>query len=117
MTGPSYWRARNHPAYWAFVLHRVSGVALTLFLPFHFWALGLALHGEAALEGFIRWTDHPLVKVSEVGLVLLLGAHFAGGLRLLALEFLPWRDWQKSLFATALAASVAVALLFALNLT
>ena len=27
------WRARNHPAYWAFVVHRVSGVVLALFLP------------------------------------------------------------------------------------
>ncbi|MDH4294398.1 MAG: succinate dehydrogenase, partial [Betaproteobacteria bacterium] len=31
-------RARNHPAYWAFIVHRVSGVLLTLFLPLHFWA-------------------------------------------------------------------------------
>ena len=33
-------RARSHPAYWAFIVHRVSGVALALFLPLHFWALG-----------------------------------------------------------------------------
>ena len=94
-------RARNHPAYWAFVVHRVSGVALALFLPLHFWALGQALQGEAKLESFLRWSDQPLVKLAEVVLVLLLAAHMAGGLRLLALEFLPWRDWQKSLLAAA----------------
>ena len=33
--------------------------------------------------------------------VLLLAAHLTGGLRLLALEFLPWRDWQKTLLAIA----------------
>ena len=31
-------RARQHPAYWAFLVHRISGVALALFLPIHFWA-------------------------------------------------------------------------------
>ncbi|HTP95799.1 MAG TPA: succinate dehydrogenase, partial [Burkholderiales bacterium] len=50
----SGFRARNHPAYWAFVVHRVSGVALAAFLPLHFWALGQALSGAAALDGFLR---------------------------------------------------------------
>ena len=108
-------RARNHPAYWAFAVHRVSGVALALFLPLHFWALAQALEGEARLESFLRWSDQPLVKVAEVALVVLLAAHMGGGLRLLALEFLPWRNWQKSLIAAATAVSVAAGLAFALN--
>src|SRR4029079_7161569 len=83
-------RARAHPAYWAFVVHRVSGVLLSLFLPLHFWALGLALQGEAELESFLRWSEQPLVKLSETILVLLLAAHLTGGLRVLALEFLAW---------------------------
>lgn len=109
-------RARNHPAYWAFIVHRVSGVLLTLFLPAHFWALGQALHGEAGLEAFLRWTDQPLVKAAETVLVLLLAAHMAGGLRLLALEFLAWRNWQKSLLAAAAGVSLAAGLAFLLNL-
>ncbi len=109
-------RARNHPAYWAFLVHRVSGLALALFLPLHFWALGQALAGAERLEGFLRWTDQPLVKVAEWGLVLLLAAHLAGGLRILALEFLPWRDWQKTLAAAAAAVTLSVGLVFALAL-
>ena len=65
-------RARSHPAYWAFLVHRLSGLALALFLPVHFWALGQALQGEARLESFLRWTDAPLFKFAEWGLVLLL---------------------------------------------
>lgn len=109
-------RSRNHPAYWAFIVHRGSGVLLALFLPLHFWALGQALHGAAALDGFLRWTEQPLVKVAETGLVLLLAAHMAGGLRLLALEFLEWREWQKSLLAAAAGVSLVAALAFLLNL-
>ena len=111
----SDFRARNHPAYWAFVAHRVSGVLLALFLPLHFWALGQALHGEARLDAFLRWTDQPLVKFAETVLVLLLAAHLTGGLRLLALEFLAWRNWQKGLLAAAGGATLAAGLLFLLN--
>jgi len=110
------WRSRNHPAYWAFIVHRVSGLALAAFIPLHFWALGQALTGEEALQGFIVWTDNVFVKAAEFGLVIALTAHLAGGARLLMLEFLPWRDWQKSLFAVSLAASVGAGLLFALNI-
>ena len=109
-------RARNHPAYWAFVVHRASGVLLTLFLPLHFWALGQALAGEAKLESFLRWSDQPLVKFAESALVLLLAAHMTGGLRLLALEFLAWRDWHKGLLAAAAGVTLAAGLAFLLNL-
>lgn len=107
---------RNHSGYWAFAVHRVSGIALALFLPVHFWALGRALEGAASLDALLAWTEMPLVKFAEWGIVLLLAAHFAGGLRILALEFLPWRDWHKSLAAAAAAASLAVGLAFALAL-
>ena len=108
-------RARNHPAYWAFIVHRASGLLLALFLPFHFWALGQAPQGAPALDGFLRWTEQPLVKFAEIGLVLLLAAHLTGGVRLLMLEFLAWRDWQKTLLALAAGASLVAGLAFALN--
>lgn len=109
-------RARIHPAYWAFIVHRVSGVLLSLFLPLHFLALGEALRGAARWDALLRWTEQPLVKAGETLLVMLLAAHFAGGLRLLMLEFLAWRDWQKSLIAAAAGVTLAAGLVFLLNL-
>lgn len=109
-------RARGHPGYWAFVVHRVSGAALALFLPVHFFVLSLALSRPAALDGFLDWTRQPAVKVAETLLVLALAAHLAGGVRLLFVEFVGWRaEWQKSAIALAAAAALACALLFALN--
>ena len=108
--------ARAHASYGAFLVHRVSGLLLTLFLPLHFWALGTAIESEARLEGFLRWADRPLVKLSELVVVVLLAAHLAGGLRLLALEFLPWRDAQKTWIALAAGFSLAVGLAFARGL-
>jgi fumarate reductase subunit D len=107
---------RRHAGYGAFVVHRASGILLTLFLPVHFFALGSALQGEAAFDSFLAWTERPLVKFAEWGIVLLLAAHLGGGLRVLALEFLPWRDWQKSLAGAAAALAFAVGLAFALAL-
>ena len=103
-------------SYWVAMIHRVSGIALALFLPLHFWALGQALEGAAQLDAFLAWTEQPLVKFSEWGIVVALAAHFAGGLRVLALEFLPWHDWQKALAAAAAAITVAAGLAFALAL-
>ena len=105
---------RNHPAWWAFLVHRLSGIALAVFLPAHFLFLGSALRGEAAMDRFLRWTEQPLVIAGEWLIVIALAAHLAGGLRLLALEFLPWRDWQKTLAAVAAGFVLAAGLAFAL---
>lgn len=96
---------REHPLWLAYMLHRLSGLGLALFLPAHFYVLSLALTRPDRLDGFLAFEDNPLVKLAEVGLVFLLAVHFFGGLRLLALELLPWSARQKSLAA----ASVAVA--------
>jgi len=108
-------RARNHGPYWAFAAQRVSGLALALFLPAHLWVLALALEGEAALDSFLGWTEQPLVKLAEAALVVLLAVHFLGGLRILAVEFLPWRDWQRTLIAVAGAGALGAGALFLLN--
>lgn len=94
------------------LVHRLSGVALALFLPVHFWALGQALD----LQGFLAWTEQPLVRFAEWGIVVLLAAHLGAGLRVLAIEFLDWHEWQKSLAAAAAVLAVGVGLAFALAL-
>lgn len=107
--------SRNHPGYWAFVAHRVSGVALVLFLPLHFLALGLALESDAALDRFLAAADNPVIRIAEWGLVTLLTVHMAAGLRVMALEFLPWRDARKGLIGAGAVAALAVGLVFLLR--
>ena len=99
---------RSNVLWLAALVHRISGLALAAFLPMHFLALGLAIEGEARLDGFLRWTEQPLVKLAETGLVALVIAHLLGGLRVLVLENLDWRDGQQRLaIATAAAAAIA----------
>ena len=106
--------ARNHQAYWAFLGHRISGLALALFLPVHFYVLAMALD-EARLDGFLKLADMPAMKVGEWGLVLLLTLHMFFGLRLLALELLPWnspREARVAWIGWGFAVSMATGLVF-----
>jgi fumarate reductase subunit D len=109
-------RARNHPAYWAFLVQRWSGIALAAFLPLHFWALGKALDGEAALDGFLRFTDQPLFKFAEWTLVVLLALHMMGGARLLMIEFVEGPGLRKNWIAGTAGFAVAAGFAFALAL-
>lgn len=109
-------RARSHPAYWAFLVHRLSGLGLALFLPMHFWALGQALHGAAALDGFLKFANQPLVKLAEWGLVVLLALHMMGGVRLLLIEFGSASGLRKNWIAGAVGFAAAAGMTFALSL-
>jgi len=109
-------RAHQHAGYWAFLIHRLSGLALALFLPLHFWALGRALHGEASLESFLRFTDHPLFKFGEWGLVVLLSLHLTGGARILLIEFSDWSGLRKNWIAGTIGFGVLAGLAFAMAL-
>ena len=102
---------RRHKAYWAFIGHRVSGLLLGLFLPVHFYVLGMALEGAQRLDGFLKFSEMPAVKFGEWGLVLLLSLHLGFGLRLLAMELLPWsstRDARLSWIVPSLPPSSSV---------
>ena len=109
-------RARAHPAYWAFLMHRLSGLSLAAFLPLHFWALGQALKGAAALDGFLRFADQGLFKFAEWGLVVLLALHMMGGVRLLLIEFGSASGLRKDWIAGAAGFAAAAGMAFALSL-
>jgi fumarate reductase subunit D len=103
---------RSNLLWLAALVHRLSGLALAMFLPLHFWALGLAIDSEARLQTFLRWTDAWFVKLAETGLVFLLAVHLLGGVRLLLIENFAWRDGQKQLATLAAGISTVIALVF-----
>ncbi|MDX2157516.1 MAG: succinate dehydrogenase, cytochrome b subunit [Hyphomicrobiaceae bacterium] len=112
MAGPRNAGYRREPLWRAAMVHRVSGLLLALFLPLHFLALALALHGETSLDRFLRWTDQPLFKAAETILVGLLAVHLLGGLRLLIIENMPWRPGQKQMAMAAISIALLVAAAF-----
>jgi fumarate reductase subunit D len=100
---------RSNALWLAFLVHRLSGLALACFLPLHFLTLGLALEGEARLEGALRWMDNAPFRLGETALVFLLAVHMLGGIRVLLLENMPWRDGQKNLAFGVLALAALAA--------
>lgn len=109
-------RARAHPGFRLAMAHRLSGLALAVFLPLHFLTLGSALHGAAALDASLRWLDSPLFKLGEWLLVVLLAVHTSCGLRLLVIEFRPWSGPRKNWWTAVAGFGVAAGLAFALAL-
>jgi fumarate reductase subunit D len=103
------------PGFLAAMLHRLSGIALAVFLPLHFIALGTALGGADSFQGFLGVTHNGSVRVAEWGLVTALGMHMALGLRVLAIEFFAVRERSAIVVSSCVACAGAVGLLFLLN--
>ena len=101
----------------AAMLHRLSGIALAIFLPLHFLALGTALNGADALDSFLALTRQPVVAFFEWGIVVVLAIHMTLGLRVLAVEFFDFREKTLAALSVCLAAVFAVGLIFMLNLS
>ncbi len=111
-TGSQTAVCRRDALWLAAIIHRLSGVALAVFLPFHFLFLGLALQGEGRLQTGVIWTANPLVKFAEMGLVFLLTLHLLGGLRVLVIENLAWHSKQKTAATLAVLGAASVALFY-----
>lgn len=115
MSGALFVRVRHHPGLLAALLNRVSGIALSIFLPLHFLALGLALSGAPRFEGFLALTRNPLMETLEAGLVAALALHLACGLRILAIEVLDFRERTAITVAAALAFGFFFGVLYLVN--
>lgn len=94
---------------WSYVLHRISGVGITLFLLMHIWEITSVTRGGA--EGFDRTMSVLATKPFVIGewlLFLALTFHGINGVRLMLLD-LGWGiRKQKALFWAVMALSAAL---------
>jgi fumarate reductase subunit D len=109
-------RRHLQSGYIAAMIHRLSGLALALFLPMHFLALGSALSGANRLDSFLTITHQPLVKFAEAGLIVALSVHLALGLRLLAMELFAFREKTLATVSLSFAVAFGAGLLFLFRL-
>lgn len=107
--------AARQPLFWAKQTHRLTGLVLAFFLPFHFWALSHALAGAGALSRVMRMSENPFYKISEWLLVFLLVFHLAGGLRIMWMEQLDLPASVKDALAWCAGFSLLVSLVFLFN--
>ena len=68
------------------ILHRISGAALFLMLPFILYLLDQSLASELSYQKFQGITDNVLVKIICLGLIWCFLHHFCAGIRYLLLD-------------------------------
>ena len=101
---------------WAARVHRISGLALAVFLPVHFLILGLALETDDSFDSFFVWSQHHWVKVSEWALLMCLVVHLMLGVRVVLIVLAEWRgERQVWIGAAALFGGVVSAVFWWLN--
>lgn len=70
------------PGMWAFVLNRVTGISLVLYLYLHLAVLGLLAAGPGSWDAFIAIARSPLVLALDVLLIAAVLVHGLNGIRL-----------------------------------
>lgn len=95
-------RLNPHSGSVAWVLHRVSGLILLLYLILHLWALGSAAGGEAAFDNRMRVLEGPVFELLEALIVLIVAFHMFNGLRVIAVDFAGLARHQKAMFSAVL---------------
>ena len=85
------------------ILHRVSGAALFLFLPWLLYLLQMSLESPESFAAFKGVFAHPLAKLVGIGLLWAYLHHLCAGIRHLALDL-----HYGTELAAARASSVAV---------
>jgi fumarate reductase subunit D len=107
--------SHKQPGFAAALAHRLSGIALAVFLPLHFLALATALNGANALDSFLKVTRQPFVMTLECGIVVALAIHMTLGLRVLAIELLDFREKTAVVLSACFAVVLAIGVILILN--
>lgn len=90
----------------SFVLRRVTGVALVLYLFMHMWVIGSATQGAEVFNTRLNLVQTPIFKLAEIALLAAVVYHAFDGIRLLLVHQFKITDYQRSLFYAAFAISV-----------
>jgi len=81
---------RGHEGMWSWVAHRITGVAVFLFLLVHVLDTALVRVSPDTYDEVIATYKTPIVNLLEVGLVGAVLFHALNGLRIIAVDF-----WAK----------------------
>lgn len=102
-------RYRIRTGMFAWIMHRLTGVGLVVYLVIHIWGLK-SLTDPTAFNALIAKYHAPIYKVGEFGLLVAVVYHAMNGLRIVLIDFLGWSPNQKKLFATLGAVAVVLIL-------
>lgn len=94
----------------AFIIHRVTGIALVIFLYLHIWTLSAILKGPQALQHALHKFDNPLGHTFEYALLLAVIVHLINGIRITIADFLALTEVQTRMLWYSVAICTLIAL-------
>jgi len=80
-------RYKLHPGYLAWILHRVTGVLLGLYLFLHIWVIHHLAQGEEAFNEVMAVVQSPFFHLMEIGLLGTVVYHGINGLRVVLIDY------------------------------
>jgi succinate dehydrogenase / fumarate reductase cytochrome b subunit len=92
----------------AWLLQRLSGIFLTIYLITHIIVIGTSVRGEDSFDDLLSTFDKPLFLVLDAGLLGIVAFHAVNGLRLILFDFAIGLRYQKALFWAAFVVAVGV---------
>lgn len=84
--GPIY---KGHEGQWSWLAHRVTGVAIILFLFAHVIDTAVIGWGPTAYNRVVSVYANPFVRVLELGLVAAVLYHAINGMKIVLIDFFP----------------------------
>jgi succinate dehydrogenase / fumarate reductase cytochrome b subunit len=100
---------RYGPGLWAWVLHRVTGLLLGLYLILHLWTLGFVLAGSEALNSILAYLNQPVFHFFDLLLFAGFLYHGLNGVRITLIDLVDVDQRRLFWIVLALTGTVTVA--------
>ena len=98
---------RGQSGHWSWLLHRITGLGVLLFLLVHIVDITLIGFGPKVYNDSIAIFSLPFVRVVSLALIASVLYHAFNGVRIIIVDFWPnGYNYQRALFYTALALSI-----------
>lgn len=92
----------------AWILHRITGVGITIYLGLHIWSISKIYGGPEKFEHAMDLFRTPPFKILEIMLFGAVLYHTMNGLRLIACDFFGGARYHKQLFWASMAIGGAI---------
>ncbi len=89
---------RKFTGSWAWILHRLSGLALIFYLTLHIWVINTLSQGPEQFNKVMTFLGSPLFKILEIGLWGVILFHAFNGIRVVIVDFMKGSLYHKKLF-------------------
>ena len=80
---------KGHEGQWSWLLHRITGVGIILFLFAHVVDTAVIGWGPTAYNRVLSAYENPYVRMLELGLVAMVIYHSFNGIKILLIDFFP----------------------------